>query len=79
MAAQPYLLEGKLFGPREALELGLVHELVADAEELRATALAWIAANPTPQQPWDDKDYKMPGGTPANPKIAAGSRSRRRC
>jgi hypothetical protein len=25
--AQPYVLESKLFGPREALELGLVHEL----------------------------------------------------
>jgi 3-hydroxyacyl-CoA dehydrogenase/enoyl-CoA hydratase/3-hydroxybutyryl-CoA epimerase len=27
-------------------------------------ALAWIAANPQAQQPWDAKDYKMPGGTP---------------
>ena len=33
-------------------------------------ALAWIAANPQAQQPWDDKDYKIPGGTPSNPKIA---------
>ena len=37
---------------------------------LRPAALAWIAANPQAQQPWDDKNYKMPGGTPANPKIA---------
>ncbi len=71
MAAQPYILESKLFGPREALELGLVHELVSDAGQLRDKALAWIAANPTAQQPWDAKDYKIPGGTPANPKIAA--------
>ncbi len=71
MAAQPYLMEGKTFSPREALGLGLVHELVATAGELRAKALAWIAAHPTAQHPWDAKDYKIPGGTPANPKIAA--------
>ncbi len=71
MGAQPYVLEGKTFGAREALELGLVHELVADASQLRERALAWIAEHPSAQQPWDDKNYKMPGGTPANPKVAA--------
>ena len=71
MAAQPYLLEGRLFGPREALELGLVDGLAADAAGLRAQALAWIADHPDATQPWDRKDYKMPGGTPSNPKIAA--------
>jgi enoyl-CoA hydratase/carnithine racemase len=70
MGAQPYLLEGKLFNPREGLDLGLIHELVADAAALRPAALAWIAANPVSTQPWDNKDYKIPGGTPANPKIA---------
>ena len=70
MGAQPYLLEGKLFSPREGLDLGLIHELVADAAALRPAALAWIAANPVSAQPWDNKDYKIPGGTPANPKIA---------
>ena len=71
LGAQPYLVEGKLFSPREALELGLVHELVADAAQLREHALAWIAAHPAAQHPWDAKDYKIPGGTPSNPKIAA--------
>lgn len=70
LGAQPYILESKLFNPREALELGLVHELVADAGQLREKALAFIAANPQSVQPWDDKAYKMPGGTPSNPKIA---------
>jgi 3-hydroxyacyl-CoA dehydrogenase/enoyl-CoA hydratase/3-hydroxybutyryl-CoA epimerase len=68
--AQPYILESRLFSPREALQLGLVHGLVPDAAALRAEALAWIAANPKAQQPWDARDYRMPGGTPANPKIA---------
>ena len=74
MGAQPYILEGKLFNPREGLDLGLIHELVADAAALRPAALAWIAANPVSAQPWDTKldgkDYNIPGGTPANPKIA---------
>lgn len=72
MAAQPYLLEGKLFGPREAVELGWVQGLAGDAAQLRSMALEWIAANPQAMQPWDRKDYRMPGGTPASPKIAAG-------
>jgi 3-hydroxyacyl-CoA dehydrogenase / enoyl-CoA hydratase / 3-hydroxybutyryl-CoA epimerase len=72
MAANPLLVEGKLFGPREAVELGLVDGLGDDLASLRAQALAWIADHPHATQPWDRKDYRMPGGTPSNPKIAAG-------
>jgi 3-hydroxyacyl-CoA dehydrogenase / enoyl-CoA hydratase / 3-hydroxybutyryl-CoA epimerase len=72
MGAQPYLLEGKLMRPAEAFELGVVHGLAANAEQLRAMALEWIAVNPDAVQPWDRKDYKMPGGTPSNPKVAQG-------
>jgi 3-hydroxyacyl-CoA dehydrogenase/enoyl-CoA hydratase/3-hydroxybutyryl-CoA epimerase len=68
--AQPFILESKLFSPREALELGLVHELVPDVQSLRPAALAFIATNTEAHHPWDDKSYKMPGGTPSNPKIA---------
>jgi 3-hydroxyacyl-CoA dehydrogenase/enoyl-CoA hydratase/3-hydroxybutyryl-CoA epimerase len=74
MGAQPYILESKLFGPEEAAKLGLVHELVSTADELMPRALAFIAdAQGKPeaaQHPWDHKDYRMPGGTPSNPKIA---------
>jgi 3-hydroxyacyl-CoA dehydrogenase/enoyl-CoA hydratase/3-hydroxybutyryl-CoA epimerase len=74
MAAQPYVLESKLFGPEEALKIGVVHELVATPDELMPRALAFIeAAQGKPeaaQHVWDRKDYKMPGGTPSNPKIA---------
>lgn len=71
LGAQPYLIEGKLFNPRQALELGLVHELVPNADALREAALAFIATHPAAHHPWDAKDYKIPGGTPAHPKIAA--------
>ncbi|MDP2416901.1 MAG: 3-hydroxyacyl-CoA dehydrogenase NAD-binding domain-containing protein, partial [Hydrogenophaga sp.] len=74
MAAQPYILESKLFGPEEALKIGMVHDLVASPEELMPRALAFIeSAQGKPeaaQHVWDRKDYKMPGGTPSNPKIA---------
>ena len=70
MGAQPYIMESKLFGPREGLDIGVVHALVATADELRPSALAWIAEHPQAAHPWHAKDYKMPGGTPANPKVA---------
>ena len=74
LAAQPYVLESKLFGPEEAQKLGLVHELVASDDQLRPRALAHIAAAQgqpeAAQHLWDRKDYKMPGGTPSHPKIA---------
>jgi 3-hydroxyacyl-CoA dehydrogenase/enoyl-CoA hydratase/3-hydroxybutyryl-CoA epimerase len=74
VGAQPYLVEGKTFSPTEAKVLGLVHELIAPSEQvatdLRSRALAWIASNPSAQHPWDEGDYKVPGGTPANPKLA---------
>lgn len=74
MGAQPFILESKLFNPQEALALGLVHALVPNAAGLRPAALAWIAtydgAAAPAHHPWDDKNYKMPGGTPSNPKIA---------
>lgn len=72
MAAQPFLIEGKLFGPREAMELGLVDGVGSTLDDLREMALAWIAEHPHATQPWDRKDYRMPGGTPASPKIAMG-------
>ncbi len=74
LAAQPYLVEGRLFGPKEAFEIGVVHELVADASQLRPAALAWIEAHKSDPSaavhPWDAKDYRMPGGTASHPKLA---------
>ena len=74
MGAQPYLVEGKLFSPADAKGLGLVHDLVAPgdnaAAEMKTRALAWIAANPTAQHPWEAKGYKVPGGLPSSPAVA---------
>ncbi|MER7753856.1 3-hydroxyacyl-CoA dehydrogenase NAD-binding domain-containing protein [Kitasatospora sp. NPDC097643] len=65
------LLQGNQYRPAQALEHGLVHELVDSPEELTARAKAWIEANPTAVQPWDVKGYKIPGGTPSTPAFAA--------
>ena len=71
IGAQPYILESRLFSPREALDLALVHELVPEAQALRPAALAFISSHAEAHHPWDDKSYRMPGGTPADPKVAA--------
>ncbi|MFF3691489.1 3-hydroxyacyl-CoA dehydrogenase NAD-binding domain-containing protein, partial [Streptomyces sp. NPDC002187] len=65
------LLQGTQYNPQRALENGLVHEVAATPEEMLAKARAFIDANAVSQQPWDVKGYKIPGGTPSNPKFAA--------
>ena len=72
-ALMDVLLPGTRFKPAGALEKGLVDEVVATREELVPAAKAWIRARQprgrrrTPGTP----GYKMPGGTPATPKLAA--------
>ncbi len=66
------LSQGTRFKPAQAKELGLVDEIVGSVEELVPAAKAWIKANPEAHtQPWDAKGYKMPGGTPSSPALAA--------
>ena len=66
------LSQGTRFRPDKAKATGLVDELVSDVDELIPAAKAWIKANPESHtQPWDVKGYKMPGGTPASPALAA--------
>ncbi|GHD92206.1 3-hydroxyacyl-CoA dehydrogenase NAD-binding domain-containing protein [Streptomyces naganishii] len=65
------LLQGQQYNARRAQENGLVHEVAATREELLDRARAFIDANPVSQQPWDRPGYRIPGGTPSNPKFAA--------
>ncbi len=69
-AAFPYLIEGKLFKPAEAAKLGLLQGLAKDPANALSMAREWIKANPSPVQPWDAKDYRMPGGSPSSPAIS---------
>src|SRR5436190_7360946 len=70
-ALMQLLLQGKRLKPEKAKELGVVDEIVGTVDELVPAAKAWIKANPEGGvQPWDREGYKMPGGTPSNPKLA---------
>ncbi|MEH6774678.1 MAG: 3-hydroxyacyl-CoA dehydrogenase NAD-binding domain-containing protein, partial [Cereibacter changlensis] len=68
MMAAPLLLEGKLSDPKGAKAAGVVDEVVP-ADELLARAKAWVLAAKEADlvKPWDQKGYKMPGGTPYHP------------
>ena len=70
-AALMYLTQGKNMSPQEAQGFGVVHEL-APAAEVVDRAKAWVKANPTKaKQPWDEKNFKFPGGAGAtNPAFA---------
>ncbi len=69
------LMPGTQFDPQGALAKGLIHEVVATRDELIPAAKAWIASvkdDPeASQNPWDRAGYKMPGGTPKTPSLAA--------
>jgi len=74
-ALMDVLLQGPRFKPAQARDKGLVDELVATREELVPAAKAWIEAHQddpdAATNPWDRKGYKIPGGTPSTPSLAA--------
>ncbi|SDU04313.1 3-hydroxyacyl-CoA dehydrogenase / enoyl-CoA hydratase / 3-hydroxybutyryl-CoA epimerase [Pseudomonas pohangensis] len=73
-AALPYLLEGKKVTPEAALKAGMIDEVVDSLEQLLPRAKAYILANKGNQdaaiQPWDKKDFRIPGGNASSPKLA---------
>jgi 3-hydroxyacyl-CoA dehydrogenase/enoyl-CoA hydratase/3-hydroxybutyryl-CoA epimerase len=72
-ALMKLLMQGQRLRPDKALETGILDELVGSQEELVPAAKTWIKAQPSDEptvQRWDVKGYKIPGGTPSNPKLA---------
>ncbi|WP_338492207.1 3-hydroxyacyl-CoA dehydrogenase NAD-binding domain-containing protein [Streptomyces sp. SJL17-4] len=65
------LLQGTQYAPERALDSGLVHEVAATPQEMMDKAIAFIDSHPESRQPWDVPGYKIPGGTPSNPRFAA--------
>ena len=65
------LVQGQRHRPAQALEIGLVDEVVGSVDDLRVAAKAWIAAHPDAAARWDAPGYKVPGGTPSTPAFAA--------
>ncbi len=74
-ALMDVLLQGTRFKPADALKKGLVDELVSSRDELVPAAKAWLLEHredaEAAQNPWDRPGYKMPGGTPKSPALAA--------
>jgi 3-hydroxyacyl-CoA dehydrogenase/enoyl-CoA hydratase/3-hydroxybutyryl-CoA epimerase len=70
-ALMEVLLQGQRLDPRAAKELGLIDDVVATIDDLVPAAKAWIAANPGAAARWDRPGYKIPGGTPSTPALAA--------
>ncbi|WP_432893021.1 3-hydroxyacyl-CoA dehydrogenase NAD-binding domain-containing protein [Kribbella sp. CA-245084] len=70
-ALMKVLLQGQRMKPAHALSVGIVDEVVA-ADDLLDAARRWITAyDGDAKQPWDRDGYKIPGGTPSSPKLAA--------
>ncbi|WP_394553048.1 3-hydroxyacyl-CoA dehydrogenase NAD-binding domain-containing protein [Agromyces sp. MMS24-JH15] len=63
------ILPATKFRADDALAVGIVDE-VAPLAELDARARAWIAANPAPVKPWDERGFRLPGGAPNSASVA---------
>ncbi|MDI3258142.1 MAG: 3-hydroxyacyl-CoA dehydrogenase NAD-binding domain-containing protein [Sinobacteraceae bacterium] len=70
--ASPILLGGRPLKAAEALELGLVHAVTPSTETV-AAARRWLRQSPEAVQPWDRKEFRVPGG--AGPAAAHATRS----
>ncbi|SNY45902.1 3-hydroxyacyl-CoA dehydrogenase NAD-binding domain-containing protein [Paractinoplanes atraurantiacus] len=70
-ALMSWLLTGRRYKPADARDNGLVDDIAATPEEMIEKARAWITANPEAKQPWDREGYRIPGGSPSTPKLAA--------
>ena len=74
-ALMDVLMSGTQFDPQGALAKGLIDEVFATREELVPAAKAWILEHKDDEEaaknPWDRAGYKMPGGTPRSPALAA--------
>jgi 3-hydroxyacyl-CoA dehydrogenase / enoyl-CoA hydratase / 3-hydroxybutyryl-CoA epimerase len=68
-AAMPFLTEGQRMTAQQALQHGFIHAIAPDLASMQAQARAWILANPAPRQPWDQSDFRIPGGDMRSAKI----------
>ena len=68
-AALELMTQGKELRPAAAKDMGLIDAVATDKVDMLKQAKDWIKANPTAQQPWDIKGFKIPGGDSKNPKV----------
>jgi 3-hydroxyacyl-CoA dehydrogenase/enoyl-CoA hydratase/3-hydroxybutyryl-CoA epimerase len=63
--AADLILSGRRVDAQEALKLGIVDRVVA-ADELLGTAEQWVLESEQAQQPWDQRGFRIPGGSGLN-------------
>ncbi len=62
--------EGQLYTPKEALKVGLIHELATDERDLMEKARTWLLNQAeTYHQIWDTPHGKIPTGSAQNPQV----------
>ncbi|MCX7769314.1 MAG: 3-hydroxyacyl-CoA dehydrogenase NAD-binding domain-containing protein, partial [Flavobacteriales bacterium] len=70
------MMEGSRLSAPEALKAGLVDALLPDNNSLLAEAHRLIVEKPKTTQPWDEQNFKIPGGAvthPSNVMMFAGA------
>ncbi|HEY2791521.1 MAG TPA: 3-hydroxyacyl-CoA dehydrogenase NAD-binding domain-containing protein [Micromonosporaceae bacterium] len=65
------LLTGARLRPAEAVAAGIADEIAATPEQMLSSARTWIVTNPEAAAPWDRPGWRMPGGAPTSPSLAA--------
>jgi 3-hydroxyacyl-CoA dehydrogenase/enoyl-CoA hydratase/3-hydroxybutyryl-CoA epimerase len=60
----------KLFHVKEALQKGLIDEIVTNEQDLVEAARAWILSKPDITKPWDSEDHIAKSSNPKHPKTA---------
>lgn len=63
--AASLILSGRHIQPQEALELGIV-DAVTPLDDLIKTAETWVLESGISSQPWDQRGFKVPGGSGLN-------------
>ena len=64
--AMELISTGKRLKPEKAFQEGLVDQLAADEASMGEIAKKWLLDSPKNCQPWDEKNYAMPGGAPGD-------------
>jgi 3-hydroxyacyl-CoA dehydrogenase/enoyl-CoA hydratase/3-hydroxybutyryl-CoA epimerase len=68
-AAAPFLLQGESMTAEQAKGNGVIHD-TAPTAELVERAKAWVKANPGAKAPWDQPNFRIPGGAPHSDKAS---------
>ncbi|MGP4733768.1 MULTISPECIES: 3-hydroxyacyl-CoA dehydrogenase NAD-binding domain-containing protein [unclassified Psychrobacter] len=68
-AALELMTQGKELRAAAAKDIGLIDATSTDQADMLEQAKDWIRNNPSAQQPWDNKGFKIPGGDSKHPKV----------